>query len=47
MARDFLTNLENKTIVFSPSLFQSISSDTPPTDLWWDRHVGEKLLVHL
>lgn len=33
MARDFLTNLENKTIVLSPNLFQSISGDIPPTDL--------------
>lgn len=33
MAPDFLTNLENKTTVFSPSLFQSISAEMPPTDL--------------
>lgn len=47
MAHDFLTNLEKTMVVFSPSLFLSISTDTPPTDLWWDSHVVESLLGHL
>lgn len=47
VAHDFLTNLENTTVVFSPNLFLIISTDMPPTGLWWDRHVGESLLGHL
>lgn len=32
---------------FPLSLFLSVSTQTPPTDLWWDRHGSERLLGHL